>query len=270
MSFLKPDGTCFHYYTEVFLGTGTNSIVLLDGSHALKIPKVRDLESMHEEHRENQEYVNDVNRMMLEWEKAVYLRVGRSDGIAECVNISADGIRLALYKRGDLETYIKSEAGVDRSRKAGWILTLIKTILHFHSSKVLVDDIALRNILVADDLSLKLIDFGQCYLMPLDADINMASDNGLTTQADIFHLGCVIYSIVIWERYECNLFERQWVRPLLRDLPNVDHIFCRDIIRKCWSAEYSSMEQLYCDTHESLEHVMLKVDTVVMTDMNSH
>ncbi|MCJ1436414.1 hypothetical protein MMC27_005793 [Xylographa pallens] len=259
MSFLKPDGTRFHYFTETFLGIGTNSIVLLDGTHALKIPKVRDLTSVHEEDRGDQEYVNKVNCGVLEWEKAVYLRVGRCDGIAECINISADGIRLALYKRGDLETYIKSEAGVDRPRKAGWILTLIKAILHFHSSNVLVDDMALRNILVADDLSLKMIDFGQSYLIPLDADISMASDNGLTAQADIFHLGCIIYSIVIWERYECNLFERQWVRPLLRDLPNVDHVFCGDIIRKCWSAEYSSMEQLYCDTHKSLKHAMRKI-----------
>ncbi len=259
MSFLKPNGTSFHFYTETFLGTGTNSIVLLDGSHAIKIPKVRDLTSMPEEHRENQEYVNDVNRGMLESEKAVYLRVGRCDGIAECINISEDGIRLALYKRGDLEAYIESEAAVDRSRKAGWILSIIKTILHFHSSKVLVDDMALRNILVADDLSLKMIDFGQCPLLPLDADLNAASDNGLTAQADIFHLGCVIYSIVAWQRYECNLFMRGWVRPLLRDLPNVDRLFCGDVIRKCWSAEYSSMEQLYCDAHESLEHVMREV-----------
>ena len=166
---------------------------------------------------------------------------------------------LFFYQRGDLETYIESEPEVDRSRKAGWILTLMETILHFYRSKVLVDDMALRNILVADDLSLKMIDFGQRPLMPLDANINIANDNGLTAEADIFHLGCLIYSIVIWERYECNLFECQWVRPLLRDLPNVDHLFCGEFIRICWSVEYSSMEQLYCDTHGSLEHVMHEV-----------
>ncbi|MCJ1380764.1 hypothetical protein MMC17_003873 [Xylographa soralifera] len=175
MSFLKPDGTPFHFYTQTFLGTGTNSIVLLDGCHALKIPKILDLTSMPEEDREDQEYINDGNRAMLDVEKAVYLRIGRYDGIAECINISADGIRLALYQRGDLETYVKSEAEADRSRKTGWILSLIQTILHFHNSKVLDDDMALRNILVADDLSLKLIDFGQCPLMSLDADINTVS-----------------------------------------------------------------------------------------------
>ncbi|KAL8859228.1 MAG: hypothetical protein Q9178_004166 [Gyalolechia marmorata] len=270
MSFVKPDGTRFHFYTETFLGTGTNSIVLLDRSHALKIPKVRDLTSMPEEYREDEEYINQVNREILESEKAIYLRVGHCKGIAECINISQDGIRLALYKRGDLETYIESEAEVDQSRKAGWILSLTETMLHFHSSNVLVDDMALRNILVADDMSLKMIDFGQCSLLPLDADINAASDNGLTAQADIFHLGCVIYSIVIWKRYECNLFVRGWVRPLLCELPNVDSLFCADIIRNCWSAKYSSMDQLYCAAQESLKHANCTATKSFRMEFSTH
>ncbi len=92
MSFLKPNGTRFHFYTETFLGIGTNSIVLLDGSHAIKIPKVQDLTFMLEEHRENQEYVNDVNRGMLESKKVIYLRVGRCDEIVKCINILKDNI----------------------------------------------------------------------------------------------------------------------------------------------------------------------------------
>ena len=259
MSFLKPDGTCFHFYSETFLGNGTNSIVLRRGSHAFKIPKVRDTTTMSEENREDVEYVNEVNREMLESEKAVYLRVGRCDGIAECINISKDGILLALYERGDLESYIEGEVEVDRSRKAGWMLSIIKTILLFHNAKILVDDMALRNILIADDLSLKMIDFGQCPLLPLDTDINAVSDHGLTAQADIFHLGCIIYSIVTWKRYECNLFMRGWTRPLLSNLPEVDQLFWGDIIQKCWSAEYTSMEQLYCDTREALERIIHEI-----------
>ncbi|KAL8967441.1 MAG: hypothetical protein Q9197_005428 [Variospora fuerteventurae] len=256
MSFLKPDGTSFHFYSETFLGTGTNSIVLRRGPNALKIPKVPDTTDMPEEYREDQEYVSEGNRQMLEAEKAVYLRVGPCDGIAECINISKDGILLALYERGDLESYVESEVEVDQTRKARWILSIIKTILHFHNAKVLVDDMALRNIVVADDLSLRMIDFGQCALFPMDADINAVSDHGLTAQADIFHLGCVIYSIVTWKRYECNLFSHDWTPPLLSDLPEVDQLFCGDIIQKCWSAEYTCMEQLYHETHDGLERVI--------------
>lgn len=63
--------------------------------------------------------------------------------------------------------------------------------------KVLIDDMTLRNILVADDLSLKMIDFDQCSLLSLNVNLNAISDNDLTTQVNIFHLDCVIYSIVI-------------------------------------------------------------------------
>ncbi len=259
MLFLKLNETRFHFYIETFLETETNSIVLLDDSHAIKISKVWDLTFMSEEHRENQEYINDVNRKMLKSKKVVYLRVERCDEIAECINISEDDIRLALYKRDDLEAYIESEIAVDRSRKAEWILFIIKTILHFHSLKVLIDDMTLRNILVADDLSLKMIDFDQCSLLSLNVNLNAISDNDLTAQVNIFHLDCVIYSIVIWQRYECNLFMREWVRSLLRDLSNVDCLFCENVIRKCWLTEYSSMKQLYCDAHESLEHIMREV-----------
>ena len=155
ISFLKPDGTCFHFYSETFLGTGINSIVLRSGFRVLKIPKVQDNTAMSEEHREDVEYVNEVKREMLESEKLVYVRVGRYDRIAQCMNVSKDGILLALYERGDLKSYLKDEVEVDRSQKAGWILSIIKKILHFRNANVLVDDMALRNMLIADDLSIR-------------------------------------------------------------------------------------------------------------------
>lgn len=130
---------------------------------------------------------------------------------------------------------------------------MIETILHFHKARVLVDDMALRNILIADDLSIRMIDFGQCALSPLDADINVVSDHGLTALADIFHLGCIIYSIFTWRKFGRGLFRHDWTRPSLSDLPDVDKLFCCDIIRKCWSAEYISMEHLHRETRDSLE-----------------
>ena len=53
MSFLKLNETRFHFYIETFLEIETNSIVLLNDFHVIKISKVRDLTFMSEEHREN-------------------------------------------------------------------------------------------------------------------------------------------------------------------------------------------------------------------------
>ena len=51
MLFLKPGENCFYFYSETFLGTGTNSTVLRCGPHALQILEVRDTTTMSEEHR---------------------------------------------------------------------------------------------------------------------------------------------------------------------------------------------------------------------------
>jgi len=255
-AFLKPDGTRLQINMEDFLGSGTNAIVFRDGPHALKIPKAYDPESLPEEERDDQEYINDGNIQMLELEKAVYRRVGYWEGIAECIDVSEAGIRLAVYKQGDLENYTNTHTEVNSPQKAKWILSVVQTIFHLHSLKVLVDDLALRNILIGDDMSLKFIDFGSCVVFPLEANINTVSEEGLTAQADIFHLGCVIYSIANWKKFERNLFHSDWVRPLLRDLPNLDGLICGDVIQRCWLGLYSSMEQLHCEIKESLEQIL--------------
>ena len=105
------------------------------------------------------EYVNDENRETLEHEEAVYQRVGSCDRLAECINVSREGILLTYHERGDLKCYVESGPEVDRCREVEWILFIIKTVFHFHDSKVLVDNTVLRSILVADDLSLRMFDF---------------------------------------------------------------------------------------------------------------
>ena len=195
MAFLKPDGSSFDFFDDSFLGCGTTGIVLRHGRHALKIPKIRNTTHLLGEERELEEYVNDANRNVLEREKDVYLRVGHCHGIPDCIQISEEGILMACFKRGDLETYMKNEVELDPSTKAKWILSVIKTVYHFHDSKVLIDDIAPWNILITDDLSLKMIDFGQCSLFPMHTDFATANDDGMTAEVDMFHLGCIIYSI---------------------------------------------------------------------------
>lgn len=244
MAFLRPDGRPFDLDSERFLGNGTTGIVLQHGAYALKVPKIRDTSKLSADERASQDYVNNVNRDILEREKVVYQRLGSCDGIVKVIRMSEEGILLECHKR-DLETHIKNEAEPGLACKATWILSIIRTICHIHSSNVLVDDIALRNFLIADDMSLKMIDFGQCSLFPQDIDITTASDNGMTVQADLFHLGCLVYSIMAWRKYECNLFERHFQRPALDDLPVLDHLLFRQAIKKCWTAQYRTTNELY-------------------------
>ena len=250
MAFLKPDGSRFDLNSDDFLGMGTTGIVLRQGSHALKIPKIRDTSRLSGKQCNDQEYVNSTNLDALEHEKAVYRRVGQCHGIARCIRLSGEGILLEYLGRGDLESYLEQEPEPDKLLKVQWILSVIDTVSHFHRSKILIDDIAARNLLLADDNSLKMIDFGQCAIFPKDADISMANENGMTVQADIFHLGCAIYSIAAWKKFECNLFEHGYQIPRLEELPMVHHLMCREMIENCWSGRYKRMEDFKPQTRE--------------------
>lgn len=170
--------------------------------------------------------------------------------------ISLEGILLVCYKKGDLERYITEEKEVDNSVKTTWILSAISTVYHLHHvSRVLVYGIALRNFLLTDDLStLKMIDFGQASIFPPNTDITTASNDGTTTQVDIFHLGCVIYSIS-WQSYHNDLAHHDWVPPPVEDLPKLDGLGpWGEIIKKCWCCQYRSSKELHDETLALFHH----------------
>ena len=253
MAFLKPDGSSFTLRTEQVLGFGQSGIVIRRGEYALKIAKVRDTSSMPREQRDIEEYMSYCAKDILQNEKRVYERVGKNHpGIAQCVELFPDGILLIFYSGGDLFQYISRSAELEWPRKRDWILSVIETVTYLHDSRVLISDLALRNLLVTDDLSLKMIDFGQCAILPLDSDPSKASVNGLTAKVDIFHLGCIIYSLAAWQTFE-NDFDVDSHYPPLDHLPQVNGLPCAALIRKCWSGGYSSIHELRTDAHRLLD-----------------
>lgn len=254
MAYLTPSGKCIA--SSTFLGNGRSGIVLRDpDGNALKIPKVVDTSRLPAEQREDQAYMNDVNRQTLELEKAIYQRLGPCDGIAKVINISRDGILLEYCPDGDLEGYMSTHTEPDTQRKESWILSITRTICHIHKMKVLVDDIALRNLLVAPDKSLKLVDFGEGSLFPEATDMAVANDNGITISADIFHVGCVIHSIAAWTKFEYNLFNHDFHWPAIEDLPRLDRSLFHHAIQKCWAGQYCTSDDLYADILEATMHV---------------
>ncbi|PTU24963.1 hypothetical protein P175DRAFT_0506505 [Aspergillus ochraceoroseus IBT 24754] len=108
------------------------------------------------------------------------------------------GIGLALAQ-GNLESYLETYLERDNSPKISWISSLINTFAHVHSGK------------------LKLADFRQSILLPLDIDITSANENNLDVQIKILYLD---------------------------SFPNVDDVICGEIIRKCWRGDYASMENV--------------------------
>ncbi|RAL00869.1 uncharacterized protein BO80DRAFT_475504 [Aspergillus ibericus CBS 121593] len=195
--------------------------------------------------RGNMEYINEVNQQILENEIRVFERLGSYKGIVPCFRTSQYGIELALAQ-GDLESYLETHPEPDDALKITWILSLIETFSYVHSRKVFVDDIALRNILILDE-QLKLSDFGQSMLLPLDIDVTSVKENDLDVRIEILHLGWILYSISSWHVHKYYFFSPE--NPDLRwpesdTFPNVDDVLCGRIINKCWRGEYPSTDEL--------------------------
>jgi len=278
--FVKPDGSTFTLGSiRGLLGLGLTGIVLQHGENALKIPRV---EAITEQSDGDRYYVQCDNEMNIEQmgnEKQIYARLGSHAGIVPCLQISADGIELAYLKNGSLDQYLRNHGPATDNMKAEWLRSLVDTLCYIHGRGVRVHDIALRNILVDDSLSLRFVDFGQSSLVGIDFDPpelqpdKQSSISGLLSTStapqderedsdaciDIFHLSFVMYSIIVWKKHNYHFYspaptgfssdkrsnrslKLRW--PSLVDLPSTNGLLCGNVILKCWTRGYRSVEEM--------------------------
>ncbi|KAL4916635.1 kinase-like domain-containing protein [Aspergillus aurantiobrunneus] len=230
------------------IGPGmTGSIFELGKNRVVK--KAKQYQTGHFRDPEVTEYMSEINQKTLKNENQVLQRLGSHQGIIPCFHISQYGIELALAQ-ADLADYLETYPEPGDAFKSKWILRLIEAFSYVHSRKVFVDDITLRNILVLDG-QLKLADFGQSILLPLDADVASINKNHLTVQIEILHIGWILYSIASWKLHIYYFFGREnpnncWPE----SFPNADDVLCGKIIRKCWHGEYASMDHVQDEAHQ--------------------
>jgi serine/threonine protein kinase len=81
-----------------------------------------------------------------------------------------DGIKMPYMKNGGLSHYFKDHTP-PQSATLRWIKDLGEAISYVHPHDVIVGDIASRNVLIGDDVSAKLSDFGDSHFVSFDEDI---------------------------------------------------------------------------------------------------
>ncbi|KAB8259974.1 kinase-like domain-containing protein [Aspergillus pseudonomiae] len=240
------------YLGLTIIGNGmTGIIVQLGEDRAVK--KAKQYQPGDFPNREDVEYINDINQQTLENESRVFERLGNYQGIIPHFRTSKYGIELALAQ-GDLESYLETYSERENALKTTWMCCLIDTFSHVHSRRVFVDDIALRNILVLDE-QLKLADFGQSILLPLDVDITAANENDLNIQIEILHLGWILYSIASWRVHKYYFFNPKnpdLVWPAPDSFPHLDGVLFGQIIKKCWRGEYATMDDVKDEARQLL------------------
>ncbi|RHZ55752.1 uncharacterized protein CDV56_105671 [Aspergillus thermomutatus] len=230
---------------EQVLGSGGSSVVLLHNGVAVKTP-LRYLWSSNADVKAN---VASLRR-----EQDVYRRLQnpgdeRSEGVVRCIGFSTEATQLAYMVNGDLRAYL-AKCRPSHRLQLKWFNQMARTLSYIHDRRVLVADIASRNFLLDSDLSLKICDFSEASLLPMDSDMEAVDDNGFTIRIDIGLLGTVMYEIVTGNKCEIDLFKdnsptdgrAHW--PERRFLPSTRGIWLGWIIEGCWNGEFSSTHSL--------------------------
>jgi serine/threonine protein kinase len=252
---------------EQVLGSGGSAVVLLQNNVAVKTP-LRYIWSSDSDVR--------VNTESLRREQDVYRRLQgledeRSDGVVRCIGFSTEATQLAYMANGDLRTYL-AKRHPSYQLQLTWFREMARTLSYIHDRRVLVADIASRNFLLDSDLSLKICDFSEASLFPLDSNMDAVDDNGFTTQIDIGLLGAVIYEIVTGNKCEVDLFRdnsptdgrAHW--PERKSLPSTQDIWLGWIVEGCWDGKFRSAHSLL----QALNSVALPFSALVAQPRVNH
>lgn len=223
------------------VGSGIDGFIIRNGCNVLKIPKL--FGRLLSDGTIEADKDNDLHLNHLEVEKQVYERLRGVPGVAKCIECTSNGILLEYYQSGSLSEYISCHEPPSMPQRWYWILQATNTVAHCHERGVLVFDVALRNFLLADDFSLRIIDFANSSLVPRSADITEANVDGCTARLDLFHLSNVIYSIMIWQKFsvECAM-ESEW--PSIDRMPDLEGLDFGHTIHACWAQEYTTIQEL--------------------------
>ena len=215
------------------------------------------------------------DRSRLELEYEILSKVDKHPRIIGLKHLSADGMYLERAINGTLHSFILSNhLTISLQQRLAWCREAAEAVAHVHSKRVIHCDIQPTNLLLDENLCLKLSDFQGNYLSetgeiileggsaepcrffcprddPFHADV----------KTDLFALGCTIYFIMMG----CCVFpdivdgEEGWhdrVRSRFENsqFPQESHV-CSAITSKCWELKYESAIEVLRD----IEAVEIKV-----------
>jgi serine/threonine protein kinase len=260
---------------EHIVGVGSSGLVIQRGQFALKIPLLRREVQRVEGKRiigrltpEPGDY--DDRQIMIQYieeEKAIYRRLGECPGIVQCYDLDSPdhSIQMKLMKNGDLRHYLVTTRP-DRQTQLSWLLGLARTLVHIHHRRVIVCDIRTDNILLDNDFSVKMTDFSESVMMPLDWNMDGVVELGYSVPTDIGAFGAVVFEIVTGAHCTFNLHQ-DWKEagdsykwPPRDSLPATNGVGFGHIIDRCWTeGSFISAEELVVE----LEQEQVRKDEAV-------
>ncbi|KAL9016139.1 MAG: hypothetical protein Q9185_006493 [Variospora sp. 1 TL-2023] len=242
--FYKPDGV-----TE-FLGIGSDSFIGAVGETAvLKYPKTPG---------------DKTALATLDLEAQILTTIGPHKHIVGYRGQREDGLLLERALHGSIAQFLKGYTPTWQQRLV-WARQATEAVAVTHRAGVIHCDINVNNLLLDDDLTVKLCDFQGQLLRPdgsVDKD-GLSRENTKSfmpradpyysdRKTDIFALGSAFYYIMLGHEpfpdMDSHANEEQiQARFASHQFPKVESLLMDCVIHKCWAGEYDSAEAVLQD-----------------------
>jgi serine/threonine protein kinase len=249
---IRPEGS------SRIIAFGTTGIVCLNSrrpEQVIKAPLRHKLEGCNIDTIETTLHRDEFAKSCFEREKIIYQILPKHPNILNCIEITDYCIHLPFMRHGNLREYLQNhDHEIQSQTREQWIAMAISAVSFVHSFGIVHADISARNFLVADDLSIKLCDFSgsaigeSASLVEEEDRYRMAPDSPRSNVTDIFALGCLIYEITTglrpYDEIDDSNDEEIENRYSTGTFPCLDGVPYREIIRNCWTCQYTDINQL--------------------------
>ncbi|GKZ19479.1 hypothetical protein AbraIFM66951_011090 [Aspergillus brasiliensis] len=183
------------------------------------------------------EQTTELNKVSLKHEGHVYSHLGYIPGVIQPYQVSDTEIRMPYMRQCSLSHYLRAHRdGVDNHRRLQWLQEAAHIIRRIHERRVLVADIATRNFLLEEDLSLQICDFTESVIVADDENMtDFVSEDFVSVKSDI--------ETDLDDDPEFKTF-KTW--PTADTLPNLNNVFLGDVIGRCWARDGCLTMQEVC------------------------
>ncbi|PIA15072.1 kinase-like protein [Coemansia reversa NRRL 1564] len=219
------------------IGYGSTGIVgTINDCEVLKMYKIK-----------YQHSLDGINREIL-----IYKILGSHDNIVGFIEATEHGIKLERMNNGDIKSYIKSNE-VDVADRVKWCKQMCIGMAHIHGKGVFHCDINASNMLIDENLNLKIGDFaGSCtentYRQSIEGSRHFLPKGNFesTVKSEIFALGSTMYEIMQGvEPYNDLDDEEVKKRYKSQEFPDTSNIpYMGKIINGCWLQKYNSIKEV--------------------------
>ncbi|KAH0291500.1 kinase-like protein [Aureobasidium namibiae CBS 147.97] len=211
---------------------------------------------------------NDDSLQELEIEARIYRHLGPHPRIVPFLSWDSEPpiLRIEHMKKGNLNSYITShQCSIEEKNR--WVKQAADAIEFLHSKGVIHCDIKPDNLLLDDNLDLKVCDFAGSSLQGSKALVGSATRYWRPTplrapcdaRDDIFGLGSTIYMIVTgtepFEKLESDEVEARFSAA---KFPDTGDLLFGEVMQACWGG-HRSIEEV-CDLIEKGTREMQKLD----------